>query len=106
MSGQTDTQTDETETAMDEHDDLRRRVEHVEQGTASLAVVMRENTMMLARLNETVIEFKADMVKIHSLEKGLNQLEFGFAAIKWLATEIGASPVVLVMAYLFKTQAL
>lgn len=86
----------------DEHDELRRRLERVEQGATGLALIMRENTLMLSSLNDTVKEFKSDMIKIHSLEKGLNQLEYGFSAIKWLATAVSGSAIVMIMAYLFK----
>lgn len=85
-----------------EHEEMKRRIERVELGTHDLTIVMRENTMALARLDETVREFKASMEKVHAIERNVGQLEFAFSGIKWLATAVGGAAVVLAMSYLFK----
>ncbi|TCT21194.1 hypothetical protein EDC35_10447 [Thiobaca trueperi] len=90
----------------DDQDELRRRIERIEQTATDLAMMLRENTLMIARLNDTLAEFKAEIIKVHAIEKDLSNLAFGFSALKWLATAIGGSAVVLIMAYLFKGQAI
>ena len=89
-----------------EHDEMKRRIERVETGNHDLAMVMRENTLALARLDETVREFRTSMEKVHAIERNVGQLEFAFSAIRWLATAIGGAAVVLVMSYLFRNQSI
>lgn len=92
-------------------DDLRRRVERLEMIQSELQALMRESTMMAARLNETLIELKnefrdmrVELRDIHDLELEVANLKTGFAAIKWLGMTAGGGGVLMVLAYLFKVQ--
>lgn len=83
-------------------DDIRRRVERLEQAQVDLTLLLRDNTTMTARLNETLLELKEELKVMRAVEKDVANLKFGFAAIKWLAMAIGGSGTAMALAYLFK----
>jgi uncharacterized coiled-coil protein SlyX len=53
--------------------DLRRRVERVESILAEHQALMRESTLMIARLNETLIDFKFDLGKMRESSAKLTE---------------------------------
>lgn len=94
---------------MAEPDEIRRRVERLENIQGELQGLLRDNTSMTARLNETLIELKEEikdlrieMKQFRQLEVDVSNLKLGFAAVKWFAATIGGGGLLMVLAYLFK----
>lgn len=86
------------------HDDLRRRVERLENIQAELQALMRESTLMIARLNETLMELKGELVKLRDTEKDVARMKVSLSVVQWLGGTIASSGVVMALAYVFKVQ--
>lgn len=88
---------------MSEPDDLRRRVERLEGIQSELQALMRESTLMIARLNETLVELKAELVKMRDNDlKDLARMKVSLSIVQWIGGSVGATGMGMVMIYLFK----
>lgn len=90
-------------------DDLRRRVERVEHVQSDMQALLRENVLMTARLNETLLELKeelrmhrTDMNEIHAIRLELANLKMGFSIGRWVGATLGGAGLVGALAFLFK----
>lgn len=84
-------------------DDLRRRVERLEGIQAELQALMRESTLMIARLNETLVELKQELIKMRDGDlKDLTKMKVSLAIVQWIGGSIGATGVGMIVVYLFK----
>ena len=89
----------------DEHnDDLRRRVERVESILAEHQSLMRESTLMISRLNETLTELKEEIKKMREIEKEVARMKVSITAVNWIAGTITTLAIGGVIAFLFKVQ--
>ena len=88
---------------MSEPDDLRRRVERLEGIQSELQALMRESTLMIARLNETLIELKTELVKMRDNDlKDLAKMKVSLSIVQWIGGSVGATGMGMIMIYLFK----
>lgn len=88
---------------MSEPDDLRRRVERLEGIQSELQALMRESTLMIARLNETLIELKTELIKMRDNDlKDLAKMKVSLSIVQWIGGSIGATGLGMIMIYLFK----
>ena len=101
---------------MAEADDLRRRVELLENQQAEhgrdqdrLAELLRDNVATSSRLSEILMEMKeefknmrADMRDLKRLETEIEKLKMGFGAVRWFAATISALAIAGAASYLFK----
>lgn len=105
-------------------DDVRRRIERIEQNQSELSALMRENVMMSTRQNEIFLEVKESIkelkseqvrvkeeskkehdkfdLKFNQVDVDLANLKLGFGAVKWLAGTIGGGGLIMALTYLFQ----
>ena len=64
---------------------------------------MRESTLMIARLNETLIELKTELIKMRDNDlKDLAKMKVSLSIVQWIGGSIGATGLGMIMIYLFK----
>jgi ABC-type multidrug transport system fused ATPase/permease subunit len=94
-------------------DDIRRRLENLENAVSEVKALMRENVMTNARHNELIIDLKEagkerekEMADIDDNYTRLNvevsNLKLGFGAVKWVAGSVLGTAIVMILGYLFK----
>lgn len=69
---------------------------------AELQALMRESTLMIARLNETLVELKAELAKTREVEKEVAKMKVSLSVVQWVGGTLGTTGFGLVLAYLFK----
>ncbi len=82
--------------------DLRRRVERVEGILAEHQALMRESTLMIARLNETLMDLKSELSRFRETEKAVERMAVSLRAVNWLGGIVVTTAVAGIIAYLFK----
>jgi hypothetical protein len=94
---------------MAEPDDVRRRVERLEDVQGTMQGIIRENSMQLARQNEILLELKEelklrrqDLNEIHEIRLEVAELRQGFQIGGWVGKTIAGSALVAALAYLFR----
>ena len=96
------------ERACDEYsdEDLRRRVERVENILSEHQALMRESTLMIARLNETLIELKEAINTMREIELEHNneiiKLSASVRLVNFIGGAIITAGVTAITVYLFK----
>ena len=96
------------ERACDEYsdEDLRRRVERVENILSEHQALMRESTLMIARLNETLIELKEAINTMREIELKHNneiiKLSASVRLVNFIGGAIITAGVTAITVYLFK----
>lgn len=91
------------------NDDIRRRLERLEQIQGELQALLRESTLMTSRLNETISDQREEFKQMRSELKELRQLELdvanlklGFSAVKWFAAAVASTAILMVISYIFQ----
>jgi predicted PP-loop superfamily ATPase len=89
--------------------DIRRRLERLEQIQGELQALLREASLMNARINDSLIdlkdefkEFREENKKIQLIQLDVASLLTGFAIVKWVAATLGGGGILMVLAFLFK----
>lgn len=87
---------------MADDDELRRRIERLEGIQAELQLLMRESTLMIKRLNDTLVELKAELAQTRETEKEVAKMKVSLSVTTWVGATIGTTGLGLVLAYLFR----
>lgn len=90
-------------------EDLRRRIERLEQGHTELNTLLKEAVMVNARLSETLLELKdefkamrVEMREIRDLEIDIANLKTSMSGVRWFFGTIGAVLITVAITYLFQ----
>lgn len=83
-------------------DEIRRRLERLEGIQAELQALMRESTLMIARLNEIVDDIKKELGRLPEAEKEVARIKVSVSFAQWIGGAIVSSGIVLILAYVFK----
>jgi len=90
-------------------DDLHQRVADLEANRIETQFLLRENSAMTARLNDTLIDMKEEfktmrleLHDIHDLQIAITALQAGFSVVKWVGGALGGIAIMLATGYAAK----
>jgi len=83
--------------------DLLRRIERLENLQSESQLLLRETTLMISRLNDTLIDLKAELTKIKDNDlKDLAKMKVSLSIVQWIGGSIGATGLSMIILFLFK----